>query len=866
MWPLYRTLSVRYLSRRWFRALLIVASIALGVAALVATRALNETMSKAALDAGNPMAGVADLVVSNGEMPIAKTLAGEISQVPGVKSVRARLFENARLPDYDNKSVLVMGIDILAELKDRGPERRDITLSPGTEQAYGFALLKYPFTGEKPVIVGKELDSELPQNKRVLRVQKNQLAKVHTLTRVGYVEATGDAAALGGYVLILDLDSAGEILDMERGKVNRLDVLLQPQSDRRQVRQAIAKVLAHRAEVRTPEEQNQSLSSVMAGMQTGFSLIGIAALVVALFLVYNSLSVSVAERRHEIGILLSLGATRDQVRRLFAGEALVLGLAGSLLGIPLGVSLAWFGLAPMQDVLKDIFLSLDARHVEVSWSLIIAATVVGVLTAVIAALIPAIEASQENPAEAVRRVAKAPTIRKLMLQAAICATLVLAGMLLVVFRAHIPGRLGTYGGMVVVMLGSLWASPFFAAFAARLIQPLARRFLGIEWRLAADNLVRSPGRTGLVIGALAAGVSLVVQTAGTIRSNRLALRDWVQQSIAADLIVTSGSPVGAGGQSLPMDARLAENIKAQLPGIVEAALPTRYRKVPFRDTQIFISATEAAQVYTIDKSRLLKGEDINLFKTISDRRDAVIASENFAALYGVRVGDTITLTSPAGELNLLVAGTMVDYSWNHGSIVMNRRDYLKHFNDDKVDVFDIYLKRGSDSLAAKDAMLKKFGAQYGLHALTRQELQERIDSMIEGLYGIAYSQQIVVMLVAALGVVFALMISVLQRRREMGLLRAIGAARLQVIRSVLAEACLMGIIGTGIGLVVGILLEWYVLNVVILEESGYLFPVYIPWVGGLVIAAAAMVTATLAGLGPAIYAVRQRIPEAIAYE
>src|SRR5205807_6690008 len=97
MLPLYRTLSLRYLSRRWFRALLIVASIALGVAALVATRALNETMSKAALNAGNPMAGVADLVVSNGEMPIAKTLAGEISQVPGVKSVRARLFENARL-------------------------------------------------------------------------------------------------------------------------------------------------------------------------------------------------------------------------------------------------------------------------------------------------------------------------------------------------------------------------------------------------------------------------------------------------------------------------------------------------------------------------------------------------------------------------------------------------------------------------------------------------------------------------------------------------------------------------------------------------------------------------------------------------
>ncbi len=197
---------------------------------------------------------------------------------------------------------------------------------------------------------------------------------------------------------------------------------------------------------------------------------------------------------------------------------------------------------------------------------------------------------------------------------------------------------------------------------------------------------------------------------------------------------------------------------------------------------------------------------------------------------------------------------------------MNRDDFLEHYSDPMVDVFDVYLKPGSDPLAVKHTVLTKFGAQFGLHPLTRRELQERIDDMIERLYGIAYAQQIVVILVATLGVVMSLLISVLQRRREMGLLRAIGAARGQVVRSVLAEAFLMGVIGTAIGLVVGVPFEWYILHVVILEESGYLFPVYIPWLGGLIIAAAAMITATLAGLGPAMYAVRQRIPEAIAYE
>jgi len=864
MFSLYRTLSLRYLSRRWFRALLIVASIALGVATLVATRALNETMSKAALNVSNPMAGIADLVVSNGDMSIAKTLAGEISKVSGVQSVRARLFENARLPEFDFKSVLVMGIDIIAELQDRRASNPDIVLSPGTEQAYGLALLAIPLTKKPPVIVGKELDEDLPKTMKVLKVQKNQLSKVHELVRVGFIEAKRDAAALGGYVLILDIDSAAQILDLSPGQVNRLDIVLDPARDHREVRKNIEKMLAHRAEVRTPDEQNQSLQNVMAGMQTGFSLCGVAALIVGLFLVYNSLSVSVAERRHEIGILLAVGATRSQVRRLFAGEAMVLGLAGSLLGIPLGIGLAWLGLAPVQDILRDIFFTLEARQVEVSNGLVIAALAVGVLTAVSAALVPAIQASQENPAEAVRRVAKAPTVGKLFLQLAISASMIIVGTVIILFRSWVPYRLGTYGGLMLVLVGALVASPFFAACAARLMQPFIRRFLGIEWRLAADNLVRSPARTGLVIGALAAGVSLVVQTAGTIRSNRLALRDWVREAIAADLIVTSGSPVGAGGQSLPMDLGLADDIK-KLPGI-ETVLPNRFRKVPYRDTQIFVTAAVADQVYSVEKRRISKGDDVDLYKIISTQPDSVIASDNFAALYGVHIGDTITLTSPDGELKLHVAGTMIDYSWNHGSLIMNRPDYLRHFQDPMVDVFDVYLKDGTDFLAAKEAILKKFGAQYGLHALTRMELQERIDDMIERLYGIAYSQQIVVMLVAALGVVTALLISVLQRRREMGLLRAIGASRTQVIYSVLAEAFLMGVIGTVIGLLVGIPLQWYVLNVVILEESGYLFPIYIPWMGGMIIASAAMVTATLAGLGPAIYAVRQRIPEAIAYE
>src|SRR5260370_39750553 len=147
-----------------------------------------------------------------------------------------------------------------------------------------------------------------------------------------------------------------------------------------------------------------------------------------------------------------------------------------------------------------------------------------------------------------------------------------------------------------------------------------------------------------------------------------------------------------------------------------------------------------------------------------------------------------------------------------------------------------------------------------------QQRKGHIAAMIEKLYRVALGQEIVVVLGSALGVVTALLISVLQRRREMGLLRAIGASQAQVVYLVLAEAILMGIFGSVLGVIFAAPVQWYALQIVFLEEAGQIFPVYLPWWESVVIALIAMAIAALAGVGPALYAVRERIPEAIAYE
>src|SRR5262249_46160377 len=148
----------------------------------------------------------------------------------------------------------------------------------------------------------------------------------------------------------------------------------------------------------------------------------------------------------------------------------------------------------------------------------------------------------------------------------------------------------------------------------------------------------------------------------------------------------------------------------------------------------------------------------------------------------------------------------------------------------KAHTFDVYLPQSADARAAQRRIAQSpLGAEYSLVVLTHQELREQIQSMLQRLYGLAYTQETMGALVAALGVVMALLISVLQRRRELGLLRAVGATQAQVLRSVLAEALLMGLIGTLIGLVMGMPLEWYAVRVILFEESGFLFPIGWPW-------------------------------------
>ncbi len=889
MFSLNRTLSLGYLLQHPTRAVLVVLSIALGVATLLATQALNRGLKASAQDSVNPLAKFADLLVGNAQAGVDVKLADDLraAGIEGVAEVSPFILmrvaiiadEKDLTPEgkaqedkadvkkkLNGRSVWLFGLD-WGHVEGEGKSSNDNKLGAKVERTIqvrnfgdGLELALLPST-----IVGGELNDDLTAKlkSKGRRFRVRVSGRQPVLLRVATATFDPDKFDVGNAALILNIHAASALAYPESpGTVHQIGIKVTEGADLEAVRQRVADWLQDRAQVQTVAASKSMVSDVTAGLELGFAIGGAGALVVGLFLVYNALSVSVAERRHDIGILRSTGATRSQIALLFVGEAAGLGLLGSLLGLPLGFGLAWLAVKPLSNVISEVLVQIDGARIDYSPAVMVFAVLSGTSVAVLAALVPALQAAGEEPADAVRRVPRRHGSIYFVIQVGGIGLLVAGGFLAVSLRQHLPARAGAFAGIVCILLGALVAAPILAAGFSRLVQPLFRGLLGLEGRLAADNLVRSPGRTGLVIAALAATGGLMVQTAGFLRSTESAIHDWINEKVGADLFVTSGSSVISGGQTVTMEEGFQKKLLA-VKG-VEAVLPIRSHLVHFRGRMVYILALDAG---SFDHSTTPRALAKGLAKHPELRqRGKVLVSENFSALYHVRKGDTFEVAGRNGKkIRMEVIGTVVDYSWNRGTILMDRAWYREELKDKTIDLFDVYLEPGADPDAVKKG-IEETGQQEAVFVMTRAEVNQELRGTLRRVYSMAYAQQMVVGLVALLGVVSALFISVLQRRRELGLLRAVGATRAQVLRSVLAEAVLMGIIGAVVGFGIGLVLEWYVLDVIALDEAGFIFPMKVPWLEAGIVAFLAVLLATVAGLWPAYHATRLRIPEAIAYE
>ncbi len=897
----YRVLSLRYLLQRWDRGLLIVASIALGVATLISARILNQCIEYAAQDTTTP-GGNAQLYISNGEFGVQYALVDDLrsARVPGVKSIQPLVYDRVSLPDIDGRIAVLIGAEVSTQLlSEENPLKVKVEMLPDAiRQQVGSVM--WAFVGGdrakaaelwdkipgRPVMVSRPIYNEwLSRRGADKPFTVRHATRDYECLPIGVIDFDKDSplAPLGKNFVGMSIGEASRVVrplpplatvlggaseamsELQSPKrVNRIDLFLEPGTDRDVAEAAINQVIANRARVRTPETQRRSTQEVVSGIQIGFLVCAAGAMIVGLFLVYNAMAVTVAERRPDIGILRSVGATRGQIVALFAGMAAVLGFIGAVAGVPLGMALAELAISQLRVELESMFLNPDVNPARLTLESAGIAVLAGVLTAVFAALVPAVQAASDDPAHVVRRSAPGAKGTWRLMHRLTCLGLIGGGIAMIVFRNVLPARIGGIGGMMATLVGMLLAAPLVVSLLVSLFHPLVRVTCPISVRLAFDNLSRAPGRTGVVIGALGAGVALMFQTAGVGRSNEEPVVTWISQVVQADHFVFSGNMTAANSSNSPMASNLAREIRG-LPE-VDRVMTIRYARPEYNGTVICLIAMDAVDYAKATRDRVPTGlPDLEKFLELPGTNDALV-SENFARRHNVSAGDSISLPGPTGPVSLRVVGTVLDYSWSRGTIFMDRTRYAELFGDDLIDMCHVFLKSSRNGTPAHDAGLELFAAKKGLFVTDRDALRKFLSELINRIYLLAYLQQLVVGFVAALGVVTALLISVLQRKRELGLLLAIGATPGQVLRSVMAEAMLLGVFGTALGILIGMPMEWYVLKVVMVEESGFVFDVVFPWKQALGIGGLSIATATLAGLLPAWRAIQTRIPDALQYE
>jgi putative ABC transport system permease protein len=853
MLALLRFVSLRHLLGAPLRTGLTVLGVAVGVATMVGVLSINGSVLAAFRSTVDAIAGKADLTVAGAQVGFEEATLEQVRAVPGVTHASGALVVIAPVHGAPGERLYVMGVDLLDDGHFRTYEGSDRDLG-GLSDDLEFLnstdrmLVSERFAREHGLKVGYSFELVTTSGPRAF--------VVHALIR-----ESGPVKAFGGAVAVMDVASAQAAFGRDR-RLDRIDVAVDPAVGVEAVQARLRSALGGGFEVERPSRRGSSVATMVRSFQMGLNLGSGVALLVGVFLVYNTIAIGVVQRRREIGTLRALGASRLRIRMLFTLEALVLGGVGTALGLPLGVGLARGAIGWVSESISSLYVQVNARDVTVGPLALGLGVTLGLLGSAIAALYPAVQASGVPPVEALRR----DSAQGAGAGTSLLPTVLGVGCLLLVHPVswlpppveNLP--VGGYLSIFLVLMGTTLLAPLLLRLLWHVYRRPGEAVLGISGRLAADNFARAPGRTAVPVSALAIGVAMVVCISGFVVSFRASTHRWLDQAMPADLFITSAART-AGTRNLPLPPGLGEELAA-LPGVAQV---DRVRVLPHDvlGLRAYVISLIPEIYEQYGRPLVLEGRLPTHEERLAGR---ITISENLARRRGLEVGESFEMATPTGSRSYTVGAVIVDYNSDQGSVFLSREVYMAHFQDDRVDTFEVYLADPSRLDAVRRAISGRWGERYQLYVLSHADLRQEATALIDDAFAVTFAMEAVAVLLALLGVVNTLLAAVLDRTREIGLLRAVGAARSHILQLFVAEAAFIGLSGGLIGALAGLWMGVLVTEVVGGQATGWSFPYIFPTHLAILMGSASTLCAIVAGLYPARRAAALNVVEALAYE
>jgi putative ABC transport system permease protein len=848
---LLRLVSWPYLRRHLGRTILTVTAVAMGVGVFVAMRGANAAVLGSFQDTIDRIAGATELQITAGEPGFDEDVLERVQEHPQVR-VAAPVIEAVvatELPGQGN--LLILGVDMTG---DRS--LREYDLADGDA-----AILDDPlvFLAQPDSIMVSASFAERNQLAIDSRVPLATIDGPKDFIVRGILRPSGLSRAFGGNIAVMDIYAAQFVFGRGR-KFDRIDLAVTPDADVRAVEQSLQAELGPAFQVQAPGTRGQSFQSLLRIYQFMLYFSSAFALAMGMFIIYNAFAIAVTQRRGEIGLLRALGATRATIAGLFVGEGLLIGAVGSAIGLLLGESAAAAVTEATSGLVRGVY-GVGATATEVALTPRVAALALGVglATSAVAALLPARAASRVDPVTALQKGRGGPpSAMTRRTRAWVATALASTGALLV----STTGSMALfYIGFLLVLVAALLLTPFLALGLTRGIRPLLCWLRPVEGALAADSLIAAPMRTSATVAALMLSLALVIGLGGTARGSYARITDWTQSALNADLFVTSSPTLTERTYRFPES--MAEQLTA-IDGIDEVH-KLRSARIQMQGDPVLVIAADLLRIQARSPRRAVAGRLDEMFPAAAAGK-GVIASENFAALRRVRLGDTIDIPTPTGPLALPLVGVVREYSDQQGALFLDRSVFVDRWHDESVDLFRVYVTPDATAEGVRQAILSTFAGNRRIFVLSNADVRAYVTGLTNQWFTMSWAQLAIAILVAVLGIVNSLTVSVADRRRELGILRAVGGFPNQVRWTIWMEALTVGLVSLVLGLLFGAITLKLQLDMSSRDFPGLQFDYMYPYTVAALLFPIILSTAVLGALAPAEAAVRGSLVEALEYE
>ncbi len=851
---LLRLISWPYFRKHVLRTLLTTVGIVLGVAVFVGMHTANQSVLFAFSHTVDQIAGKTELQVTAGESgfgeSILETVQGAATVGVAVPVIEA-VVDTRTLDGGVQGSLLVLGTDMTG---DRS--LRDYNLESGDQAVIDDPLV---FLAQPDSLI---VSSEFAERNHLVSGGRLTLGTVEgdkVFTVRGVMKSSGLTTAFGGNLAIMDIYAAQKMFGRGRS-FDRIDLAVAEGHTIAEAQRELRSLLGGGFDVDPPSGRGQQFEAMLSAYSMMVGISSLFALFIGMFIIYNSFAIAVTERRSEIGVLRALGATRGQIRRLFLVESAVNGVIGSLVGVIFGIGIARGIATSIGTLISDVYgVAQRADELAMNPKLLGLALVIGVVTSIVAAALPAANAARVDPVQALQKgkyqVLSAGESRLRALLAA------LLGVTSIGCLMAVESRPIFYAGYILMILVVLLLSPLLALTLARAIRPLLKWMRPVEGALAADSLIQAPRRTSASVAALMLSLALVIAFAGMARASYGSIIDWMNTALNPDLFVMPTQNIVVRTMRFPKE--IGDEVAA-VPGVQRAQV-VRDGRIPFRGRPIMLVALDIKSMAETGQRDPVVGDGPTMYRRAA-AGEGVIVSENLAGLQNLKFGEVVEIPSPGGLIRLPVVGIIVDYSDQQGTMFIDRSLFIKNWNDDSVNVVRVYVKKGISVADVRARILARYAGQRQVFVLTNNELRGYILKVTDQWFSLSSVQIAVAVLVAILGIVNTLTVSITDRRRELGVLQAVGGLHAQIRRTIWIEALSIGTLGLVLGFLLGAVNLYYVLQIVDRDIAGMRLDYVLPMSTAAALVPTILGAAFIAAVWPAESAVRGSLVEALEYE